>query len=190
MQHRKQEELEVWEVTEVQTESLYDWDTGRDDVEEKLTCTQKKISDAELCSEMHSKLVKNLRVGIRGEAEKDVLVGICHRLPGWEEEMDEQWKKKKKASQMQALIFLGNCSHLNICWSVNRMGWKQSRRFWSVLPIIFDAGAGQTVYGKVLLHMLLTSMEELVGGRCQGCWQPWLQKDHGVQDLERSEEGK
>lgn len=70
------------------------------------------------------------------------------------------------------------------------MGWKQSRRFWSVLPIIFDAGAGQTVYGKVLLHMLLTSMEELVGGRCQGCWQPWLQKDHGVQDLERSEEGK
>lgn len=99
-------------------------------------------------------------------------------------------KKKKKASQMQALIFLGNCSHLNICWSVNRMGWKQSRRFWSVLPIIFDADAGQTVYGKVLLHMLLTSMEELVGGRCQGCWQPWLQKDHGVQDLERSEEGK
>lgn len=158
-------------------------------MEEKLTCTQKKISDAELCSEMHSKLVKNLRVGIRGEAEKDVLASATDCLVEKRKWMNSG-KKKKKASQMQALIFLGNCSHLNICWSVNRMGWKQSRRFWSVLPIIFDAGAGQTVYGKVLLHMLLTSMEELVGGRCQGCWQPWLQKDHGVQDLERSEEGK
>lgn len=51
-------------------------------MEDELTCTQKSSSDTELCNEMHSKLVKKLRVKIRGEAEKDVLVGICHRLPG------------------------------------------------------------------------------------------------------------
>lgn len=95
-------------------------------MEEELACTQKSSSDAELCHELHSQLVKNLRVGIRGEAEKDVLVGICHRLPGSEEEVDEQLKK---ALQLQAVVFMENCSHLNICWKGNRMGWKQSRRF-------------------------------------------------------------
>lgn len=56
---------------------------------------------------MCSKLVESLRVGIRVEAEKVVLVDICHRLPGEEEEVDEQLKK---ASQLQALVFMGNCS--------------------------------------------------------------------------------
>lgn len=77
----------------MQSKSLYVWGTGRDDVEDELTCTQKSSSGTELCNEMPSKLVKKFRVKIRGEAEKDVLVGICHRLPGWEEEVDERLKK-------------------------------------------------------------------------------------------------
>lgn len=51
-------------------------------MEEEWTCTQKTSSDAELRDDMYSSVVKNLKVGIRGEAEKDVLLGICHRLPG------------------------------------------------------------------------------------------------------------
>lgn len=51
------------------------------------------------------------------------------KLANYEEEVDEPFLKQiKKPSQLQALILMGNCSHLNMSWKCNRMGQKQPRR--------------------------------------------------------------
>lgn len=68
------------------------------------------------------------------------------------------WKKAA-----QTLVFMGDCSYLNIWWKDNRIGWKQLRGFLKCVVDSFNADAGQTVCGKVLCCMCYSQV-----------WKNWL----------------
>ena len=80
---------------------------------------------------MDEEPTKSLRVRIKGRAGTgDIIVGICYRPLNQEDQMDEAlYKQIGAASCSQALVLMGDFSHLGICWRDNTAGHKQSRRF-------------------------------------------------------------
>jgi len=73
----------------------------------------------------------SLWIRIKGRAGTgDILVGVCYRPPGQEDQADEALSRQiGTASHSQALVLVGYFNHPIICWRDNTAGYKQSRKF-------------------------------------------------------------
>lgn len=60
----------------------------------------------------------------------NIVVGVCYRPPGQEEDVDEAFfRQVKEASYFQALVLMESVSHSYICWRDNTVEHKKPRRF-------------------------------------------------------------
>jgi len=102
---------------------------------------------------------------LKGQAHMgDIVVGVYYRSPDQEEEVAEAfYRQLKVASQSQALVFMGDFNHPDICWEDHATRHMQSRRF---LQSIDDNFLKQVVEEPtrrgILLDLILTNKEGLV----------------------------
>jgi len=135
-------------------------------VREQLECIELGLGADEERTE-------SLWVRIKGQAHKgDVKVGVYYRPPDQEEEVDEAfYRQLQAASQLQALVLMGDFNHPDISWEDHTARQAKSRRF---LQSIDDNFLMQVVKEPTrkdtLLGLVLTNKERLVehvkvGGR-------------------------
>ena len=85
----------------------------------------------ELCLGMDEEPALSLWVMTSGQTNMvDVVVGVCYRPPDQEKEVDGTLLRQlEEASRSQALVFMEDFNHPDICWKNHAAGHKQSRRF-------------------------------------------------------------
>jgi len=111
------------------------------------------------------------------------VVAVCYRPPDQGETVDEAFLLQlQEASCSQALVLMGDFSHLDICWNSGMAGDRQSRRF---LESVEDNFLVQVMDGptqrEALLDLVLTHAEESIRkvkiGGSMGC------SDHALMDF-------
>ncbi|XP_050769715.1 macrophage immunometabolism regulator-like [Gymnogyps californianus] len=120
----------------------------------------------ELCLGMDEETAERLWVRMKDKTGKGGIVMVaCYRPPDQEEQADEALcRQLGAASRSQALVFMGDSNHPNICWRDNTTGHKQSMRY---LKSIGDNFLIQVTKERprrgALLDLILTNKEGLVG---------------------------
>ncbi|CAM4545620.1 unnamed protein product [Lepidochelys olivacea] len=127
-------------------------------VREQYDCSELKYETAE---KPESLWIKFRSVSKKG----NVVVGVCNRPPDQEVEVDEAFfRQLAEVTRSQALVFMGDFSHPDICWESNTALHRQSRKF---LENVGDNFLLQVLEeptrGRALLDLLLTNREELIG---------------------------
>jgi len=90
------------------------------------------VNDQLECTEVCLGMDEELTFRIKGRAGTgDIVVGICYRSPNQEGVAGEALYRQQvgAASRSQALVFMGNFNHPDICWRDNAAGHEESRRF-------------------------------------------------------------
>ncbi|GAB0209619.1 hypothetical protein GRJ2_003427600 [Grus japonensis] len=95
----------------------------------------------------------------------DIIAGICYRPPDQGDRADEAlYRQIGAASRSQALVLMGDFNHPDICWSDNKAGHKQSRKF---LECVDDNFLLQEIEEPTrrgaMLDLVPTNKEGLVG---------------------------
>lgn len=114
---------------------------------------------------MDEKWVESLWVRIKGQAGMgDTVVGIYYRLPAQDEEVDEAFFRHLiVASQLQALVIVGDFNYPDICWKAYSASHPQSRRFLQCIDdnFLMEMVDEPTRRGA-LLDLILTNQEGMV----------------------------
>ncbi|KAJ7398094.1 mitochondrial fission process protein 1 [Pitangus sulphuratus] len=81
--------------------------------------------------EVSDNMVECLWVRIRGKANKaDILMGVCYRPSDQDEEVDDLfYKQLVDVSRFPALVLMGDFKLPDVCWELNTVEKRQSRRF-------------------------------------------------------------
>jgi len=119
----------------------------------------------ELCLGVDEERVESLWVRIKGQPQMgDVIVSVYYRPPEKEEEVDEAfYKQRKAASQLQALVLMGDFNHPDISWKDYTARHMQSRRFLQSTDDNFQIQVVKEPTRRgALLHFVLTNKEGLV----------------------------
>ena len=84
-----------------------------------------------LCPGVNKEGAQSLWGRIKGQATvSDTVVGICYRSRYQKEEVDEAFfRQLELGSQSQALVFIMDINHPDICWKDHIARHKQSRKF-------------------------------------------------------------
>ncbi|GAB0204868.1 mitochondrial enolase superfamily member 1 [Grus japonensis] len=166
-------------ITETRWDGSYDWSVGmegyrlfRKDRQGRqgggVTCYgNDQLECMEFCLGMDEEPTESLWVRIKGRAGTgDTIVGVCYRPPDQEDQADELlpvYKQVGAASHSQALVFMHDFNHCNICWRDNTAGHKQSRKF---LECVDDNFLLQVIEEPTkrgaMLDLVLTNKEGLV----------------------------
>ena len=124
------------------------------------------VNDQLECTEVCLGMDEELTFRIKGRAGTvDIVVGICYRSPNQEGVAGEALYRQQvgAASRSQALVFMGNFNHPDICWRDNTAGHKQPRRFLACIDdnFLLQVTEKPTRRG-VMLDLVLTNKEGLV----------------------------
>ncbi|PKU29205.1 dtw domain-containing protein 2 [Limosa lapponica baueri] len=141
--------------------------TGRGDEEGGVTLyVNEQLECMELHLGMDEEPTKSLRVRIKGRAgTDDITVGVCYRLPDQDDWVDEAlYRQIGAASHSQALVFMGDLNHPDICWRDNTAGHKKSRKFLECVDDNFLLQMVEEPTRKgAMLDLVITNKEGLVG---------------------------
>ncbi|PKU29010.1 hypothetical protein llap_20687 [Limosa lapponica baueri] len=156
----KQEELETCArlqgydligVTKTWWDGSYDWSVGmegyrlfrRDRLGRWEGGVALYVNDQLECMELHlgidEDLTESLWVRIKGRTGAgDVTVGVCYRPPHQSDREDEAlYRQIEAASCSQALVFMGDFNHPDICGGTIQQGTRNPGSSWNVLIITF-----------------------------------------------------
>ncbi|PKU48463.1 glycerol kinase [Limosa lapponica baueri] len=114
---------------------------------------------------MSDERVESLWVRIKGQANmRDTVVGIYYRPPDQDGEVDETfYNQLQVASQLQALVLVGDFNYPGICWKDYTARNIQSERFLQCTDDNFLTQLVEEPTGReALLDLVLTNKEELV----------------------------
>ncbi|GAB0175856.1 hypothetical protein GRJ2_000050800 [Grus japonensis] len=186
----KQEELETCVclqgydligITETWWDGSYDWSVGMEGYRLFRKDRQDRqgrqgggivlyINDHLECMELHlgkdEEPTESLWVRIKGSTGAvDIIVEVCYRPPDQGDRADEApYRQIGAASRSQALVFMGDFNHPDICWRDNAAERKQSRKFLECVDenFLLQVIKEPTRRGA-MLDLILTNKEGLIG---------------------------